>query len=157
MYLKVVNNMKGITFSNRLNKYIVQFRKNNQYFYVGIYNEYDIALQKLMESKNNHDNNDNNNLSIFSSNFTCNRPKLKCGNVEYALYHIGIENQYAYHNMIVVSGKKYYVELVNHPKRGWSYHIERYGVMIHDSLISNTYFENNIDAHKKVISLLLKK
>lgn len=148
--------MKGITFSNRLKKYIVQYRKNNQYFYVGIYNEYDIAKQNLMESKNNQDDNDK-NLSIFSSNFTCNRPKLKCGNIEYVLYHIGIENQKAYHNSIIVSGKKYYVELVDHPKRGWSYHIERYGVMIHDSLISNTYFDNKNDAHKKVISLLLKK
>lgn len=148
--------MKGIRYCTRLKKFIVRYKKNYNEIYVGIYKEYDIALQKLMESKNNQDD-EYQNKSILSSNFTCNRPKIKCGNIEYVLYHEGIENQKAYHNTMIITGKKYYVELVDHPVYGWSYHIERHGIMIHDSIISNTYFDNKDDAHKKVISLLLKK
>lgn len=149
--------MKGIRYCDRLKKYIVRYKKNYNEIYVGIYKEYDIAFQKLMESKNQNEKNVNNNTTILSSNFTCNRPKIKCGNIEYVLYHEGIENQKAYHNSIIISGKKYYVELVDHPVYGWSYHIERNGSMIHDSIISNNYFDNKEDAHKKVLSLLLKK
>jgi hypothetical protein len=150
--------MKNVIYSNRLNKYIVKYYKRYKHVYVGSFDDYSIACKKLMESKENFNIDDDDERNYISFNrFQCNRPKLKIGSFEYVLYHVGLEGQNAYYNYIMVKSKKYYVELVNHPKRGWSYHIERYGLMIHDSLISNTYFDNKDDAHKKVISLLLKK
>lgn len=150
--------MKGVIYSNRLNKYIVKYYKRYKHVYVGSFDDYSIACKKLMESKENFTIDDDDERNYISFNrFQCNRPKLKIGSFEYVLYHVGLENQNAYYNFITVKSKKYYVELVDHPIYGWSYHIERNSVMLHDSRISNKFYKTGNEAHSKVISLLLKK
>jgi hypothetical protein len=97
-------------------------------------------------------------ISIFNSNFIFlnlrindSSKKLKVSNVIYKLYHRGLENKKAYYTLCTKNGKSFYVELVYHPTRGWSYFAENKKEPLFSSLIEKeNYFNTAEEAHKKI-------
>jgi hypothetical protein len=100
--------------------------------------------------------------TTFNSNFVF-RPlifrdptkKFTVNNVNYKLYHHGLENQKAYYTLCDKNGKSLYIEIVNHPGKGWSYFAETKRNPLVCSLVGrNKYYDSAEEAHKTVLRRL---
>lgn len=97
------------------------------------------------------------NTGFEFQNIQFKNPKKKflVFNIAYKLYHEGTEGQKAYYTLCSRNGKTFYVEIVNHPSRGWSYFAETKNNPLFSSLVEKqNYFDNAEEAHKAIFKRL---
>jgi len=56
--------------------------------------------------------------------------------------HTGADDQKVYIFSDYIKTKYYYIEMIEHPDKGWAYHAENKREMICDSRISNKYYDS---------------
>ena len=80
---------------------------------------------------------------------------VKICKTQYKYCHHGLENQKAYYTLCHKNGKSFYVELVNHPTKGWSYFAETKNKPLFSSLLEKeNYYNTAEEAHNTIFKRL---
>lgn len=82
---------------------------------------------------------------------------LKVKNIEYYHYYSSSDGNNAYYTKANLGSKRFYIEIVRHPDKRWSFYVEKNNEMIFNSKLGNVYYETPEFAHSAMINSIMEK